>query len=397
MQRARLSPARRPDRRPRPPTPAPAVARVLALQRSAGNAATSRLLARSSVDPAEDLKSARYAGEPQLEAAYDNAPALAIGMQGWGVAAVQEGLVDRGHELPISMKSGKPDGIYGEETKAAVLEFQGTEAIGIDGIVGRETMGRLDALAGGNREGTPEIGDDPKSLGGHVAEQMEHLNRPGALGPERGLWYRDNYFAAHKSEPDLYRWEDDWHSGYADPRYFNRIGDLHWTLRPGKSASAALREFLNGLTIADCACAIVAVELDAMRAALGDEEFDRRHGSENGASHDLLLTIGQNRAGTPLETGMTVVDVGKRDLRVGDWVAFVNHPMYLLKHPGGDWQGENSDRAGPAGGDGPLLQHRPHRLRLRDAARHLRLRYAGGGEPRPALPRPRRRVHARPV
>src|SRR6185295_5816167 len=29
-------------------------------------------------------------------------------------------------------------------------------------------------------------------------------------------------------------------------------------------------------------------------------------------------------------------------LKPGEWYYFYNHPKYLLKHPGGAWQGENS-------------------------------------------------------
>jgi hypothetical protein len=342
----KLTSRRRPDPRDDRPPAGPArlplgAAAVLALQRSAGNAATSRALARAPVDPALDLRSPVYAGQPALEAAFDNAPPLAEGMTGSGVVAVQQGLVDAGHDLPISLRGGKPDGIFGGETDTAVREFQGTNALGVDGLVGRETMGRLDELAGGDVSGRPEIGHDEQALGEHVVAGMDRLNQPGAQGPGKGVWYRDNYFRAHKSDPDHYPWDDDWWSGHASPEHFDRTAELQWTLKPGKRASDALRAWLHGTTLADCATAIVAVELDTLRAALGDAEFDRRHGSEG-----QPLVIAQGTGGTPLEDAMTSVEVGgglgQRDLLIGDWVAFYNHPRYLLKHPGGDWQGENA-------------------------------------------------------
>ena len=335
---------RAPDEVPRGAEFGPAA--VLALQRSAGNAATVRALARAKVDPAADLRSPVYAGQPQLEAAFDNAPPLAEGMTGRGVAAVQQALVDAGHDLPISMGGGRPDGIFGGETDTAVREFQATNVLGIDGLVGRETMGRIDELAGGDISGRPEIGHDEQALGEHVAAGMQELNEPGAQGPGKGVWYRDNYFAAHRLDPDLYPWDEDWWAGYASPEHFERTAELEWTLKPGKSAAAALRAWLHGTTLADCATAIVAVELDTLRAALGDEEFDRRYGREQGAAALSPLRIAQVMGGTPLEDAMVSVDVagdlGSRDLTVGDWVSFYNHPKYLLKHPGGDWQGENA-------------------------------------------------------
>jgi peptidoglycan hydrolase-like protein with peptidoglycan-binding domain len=341
-QRLRRRPGHRDDRAttwdaPLPPGPAA----VLALQRTAGNAATVRALARAPVDTTENLRSPVYAGQPVLEAAFDNAPPLAEGMTGSSVAAVQQGLVDAGHDLPVSMQGGRPDGIFGGETDTAVREFQGTNVLGVDGLVGRETMGRLDELAGGDVSGRPEIGHDEQALGEHVVAGMERLNQTGAQGPGKGVWYRDNYFRAHRSDPDHYPWDDDWWSGYASPEHFERTGELEWALKPGMRASDALRAWLHGTTLADCATAIVAVELDTLRAALGDAEFDRRYGADG-----QPLVIAQGMGGTPLEDAMVSVEVGggigNRDLVAGDWVSFYNHPRYLLKHPGGDWQGENA-------------------------------------------------------
>ena len=133
-ERPRRRAGRAPDEVPRGAEFGPAA--VLALQRSAGNAATVRALARAKVDPAADLRSPVYAGQPQLEAAFDNAPPLAKGMTGRGVAAVQQALVDAGHDLPISMSGGRPDGIFGGETDTAVREFQATNVLGSMGSSG---------------------------------------------------------------------------------------------------------------------------------------------------------------------------------------------------------------------------------------------------------------------
>jgi peptidoglycan hydrolase-like protein with peptidoglycan-binding domain len=329
--------------------PAPPVASVLALQRSAGNAATSGVLARAPLTPAEtaqNLKSPRYAGQPDLEAAYDNAPPLSMGMKGSGVAAVQQGMVDNGHAMPISMKSGAPDGIFGKETYATVRDFQGNNGLKPDGLVGRMTMGRLDELAGGKSAGEPEIANDEASLGKHVAAEMERVNKDTSYGPDKGVWYDYNYFAEHQNDPATYPWDDDWRQGLASPEYFVRMAPLDWTIKPGKSASAAIRAWLEGLTIAECLSAIVAIEIDTMRAALGNKEFDRRYGSEGAPAEERPLRIHMGTEGTPLEGSLKETDAtgvyGKRDVKVGDWVYFYNHPKYLLKHPGGAWQGENA-------------------------------------------------------
>lgn len=304
---------------------------------------------RSPLTPAEktqNLSSARYAGQTALEAAYDNSPPLSQGMTGSGVAALQQGLIDAGLPMPISMKSGKPDGIFGTETLATVRAFQQKNGLGVDGLVGRETMGRLDELAGGKAAGQPEIVNDEASLGKHVADEMERINRGASFGPDKGVWYDSNYFAKHQEDPATYPWNDDWRSGLASPVHFDRKGWMDWTLKPGQSASAAIKAWLQGLTIAECLTAIVAIEIETVRAAIGDTEFDRRYGKAGGAAAEGPLRIHQGTKGTPLENSITHTtvagDFGKRDLKIGDWVYFYNHPRYLLKHPGGAWQGENA-------------------------------------------------------
>jgi peptidoglycan hydrolase-like protein with peptidoglycan-binding domain len=338
------------ERDGQPAASAPPVESVLALQQSAGNAATAGVLARKPLTPvekAQDLKSPRYAGQPSLEAAYDNSPPLSAGMEGQGVAAVQQGMVDAGHAMPVSMKSGKPDGVFGKETAATVRDFQGKNGLVPDALVGRKTMGRLDELAGGGKSsGEPEIANDEASLGKHVAAEMERVNKGESYGPDKGVWYDSNYYAEHQKDPATYPWDDDWRSGLAPKDYWDRVGWMDWTIKPGKSASAAIRAWLEGLTIAECLSCIVAIEIDTMRAALGNNEFDRRYGSAGGPAQEKPLRVQIGTAGTPLEGSLKHVDAtgvyGKRDVKIGDWVYFYNHPKYLLKHPGGAWQGENA-------------------------------------------------------
>ena len=62
-------------------------------------------------------------------------------MEGPGVAAVQQGMVDTGHAMPVSMKTGKPDGDFGKQTAATVRDFQGKNGLVPDALVGREDDG----------------------------------------------------------------------------------------------------------------------------------------------------------------------------------------------------------------------------------------------------------------
>jgi hypothetical protein len=126
-----------------------------------------RLQRLTAEEKAEDLKSSRYAGNPRLESAFDNTPPMKSGEKGEAVKAVQQGLIDDGFPMPVSTKkTGEPDGIYGGETVKAVQGFQkkhGLLSNGFpDGVVGRQTLGKLDELAGSGTPGKrvgPQIGD----------------------------------------------------------------------------------------------------------------------------------------------------------------------------------------------------------------------------------------------
>lgn len=90
---------------------------------------------------AHDLKSPRFAGDPVLEACYDNKRLLRVGDRGPAVVKIQQALIDAGFPMP---KFGA-DGIFGAETKAAVQNYQRAHGLAVDGIVGPITMGSLDA------------------------------------------------------------------------------------------------------------------------------------------------------------------------------------------------------------------------------------------------------------
>ncbi|HMB36995.1 MAG TPA: DUF4157 domain-containing protein [Methylomirabilota bacterium] len=89
-----------------------------------------------------DLQAPRFAGDPVLEACFDNEQLLRFGSQGPAVAKVQQALVDAGFPLP---KFGV-DGIFRSETQSAVRKYQSAHSLNPDGIVGPLTMGSLDAL-----------------------------------------------------------------------------------------------------------------------------------------------------------------------------------------------------------------------------------------------------------
>ncbi|MHB1356966.1 MAG: peptidoglycan-binding domain-containing protein [Anaerolineae bacterium] len=139
------------------------------LQRTIGNRSVGHLLAHGQQAPkvqrapltaeeqALNLQSPRYASNETLQNAYDNNPPLRQGASGEAVVLVQQGLIDAGIPLPLSTNNGAepPDGIYGSETAGAVRQLQEQNGFDRDGVVGRQTMGKLDQLGGGARTEPP--------------------------------------------------------------------------------------------------------------------------------------------------------------------------------------------------------------------------------------------------
>jgi len=270
-------------------------------------------------------------------------PKLKRGSSGKHVKKLQQRLnAKETTEPPLGV-----DGTFGEKTEIAVIAFQNNhkdttgEQLEPDGIVGPLTWGAINL-----EHATPEIDATQEALGEHVAEEM-YKNNNDPHTATRGVHYDFNYKA---NFPD--KWRDEWSDGYADPTYFEHLGWMDWRLKPGKSASAAVQSWLHGLTIAECLSAIIAMESDAVRAAIGDQKFDERFGStDKKVPEQDRLRIKTGKKGTVIENLLTltpeaeVQDGGsfnKRPLEKGDWCYFYNHPKYLLKHPGGAFQGENS-------------------------------------------------------
>lgn len=88
----------------------------------------------------------RFSWSEQLQRAAENAPALKNGASGDGVWELQDALYDLGYALRRSFKGGRADGMFGPETADAVRAFQRDEGLEPDGVAGRQTLGRLDAM-----------------------------------------------------------------------------------------------------------------------------------------------------------------------------------------------------------------------------------------------------------
>jgi hypothetical protein len=195
----------------------------------------------------------------------------------------------------------------------------------------------------------PEIACTAQAMGQNVAECMTRSNKQ-PYSCTAGIHYSINF----KNEcPAL--WKEDYMRGFADPAYFDQLpGYKDWRVKPKKSASAALKKWLSGLTIAECETTVIACEMDSIRGAIGDAKFDSLYGSaDKEIPEDRRLRIGRQTRVPDISHGglLTPTDAagsgasgapGNRPAKIGEWYYFKNHPMYLKKHPGGSWQGENA-------------------------------------------------------
>ncbi|HEY0990354.1 MAG TPA: DUF4157 domain-containing protein, partial [Kofleriaceae bacterium] len=108
-------------------------------------------------------------------------------------------------------------------------------------------------------------------LGSSVAKRLEQTNSAGASA-DKGVWYRTGY---EQRFPN--RFKPEWAQGYSvvEGSLMKRATQpFMWILNPGASASAAVKGWLAGLTIGDCASAACAAMLDSVREAVGDAKFD---------------------------------------------------------------------------------------------------------------------------
>lgn len=192
----------------------------------------------------------------------------------------------------------------------------------------------------------PIIEPTDEALGAHLAAGMRALcDAPQRLS--EGIWYTSDYrvqlfVAGRAAEGPITRWDDDLFLGYAYPPLWQRVDFCDWRLRPAACASKALSRWLAGPTLAECSSTVIALELDAVRAALGGERFDERFAR--------TLRVRPTFRETPLE-GLLVPTpgsragaagtLGARPVALGDFCYFRAHPAYEHRHPGGDWKGVN--------------------------------------------------------
>lgn len=191
-----------------------------------------------------------------------------------------------------------------------------------------------------------EIEATEEAVGQKIVQNMDKANSGG--GADAGMHYAHNYKSYYPE-----KWKEEYRKGHADPTYFTVNGFMDFRLVPGQSASEAIKKFIAGRTICECLVTIVVMQVDAMRAAMGDDKFDEHFGQKGKKmSPDRALRISTDVSSTPLGRAIKRSDaavkgeigtIGNRpNVKPGEWYYFYNHPKYLIKHPGGAWQGENA-------------------------------------------------------
>ena len=161
----------------------------------------------------------------------------------------------------------------------------------------------------------------------------------GAAPNSKGVYYWPQFREMCEGKKIPFTWDDTkYRYGWAETELLQKQGKAFtWNLT-GKSASAALRAFLGGWTVADCASVASAAYYNAILAQVGDERFDEYFK----AGGDNALVIGQYPDELPLRRFLDAPDPRFDGIQEGDWYFFANHPKYKHRHPAGLWQGENA-------------------------------------------------------
>ena len=142
---------------------------------------------------------------------------LKYGSSGGDVKKLQEGLINKGYDLG---KSGA-DGVYGSSTKAAVTKYQQDMGLGVDGIAGNETLGKLysapstDSTA--QTDTAPKAPQTSQAWATHYEGQLGEYKPPEAAKPND---YSSPYAADIEAALDSWKNRKDFSYDFnTDPMY----------------------------------------------------------------------------------------------------------------------------------------------------------------------------------
>lgn len=158
---------------------------------------------------------------------------LALGSKGNEVRQLQQSLVDKGFTLSI-------DGDFGAKTENAVLYYQKTKGLAVDGIVGDKTWGILFASKNLPVKGEP---GSTKSLPNTETGGLWQERRYGPDGrAEKDRDYDDHGTPDVHTNPHDHYW--DWSKkiprGGPEPASGSFIKEHPYVLIPGRAAASAV-------------------------------------------------------------------------------------------------------------------------------------------------------------
>ena len=136
----------------------------------------------------ENLQSSRLKDDARLQNAFDNSPVLKKNETSEGVKTLQRALKDLGYNLTISFeKTGDADGVFGDETHAAVQQFQRDHGLTDNGVVERNTLRALDEAF------NPTVTIKRISFSGDRRELVKNETDWSAMGPKYVDWANAPY------------------------------------------------------------------------------------------------------------------------------------------------------------------------------------------------------------
>jgi hypothetical protein len=165
------------------------------------------------------------------------------------------------------------------ETEAEV-DTMAAQEVAQDGAI-PAVSGDGGALEPGLSASDQAFGDKPTAQTGQV---------------DGGMFHPDEYHAACLAAGATSKWDDRYYSGHTSAAQWVQPYDgaepMAFDLKPGQSASQAVKDFLAGPTIGNFEVIGVAMEMDELRDTLGDQAFDRLFGSADSVQ-DAAISQGQ--------------------------------------------------------------------------------------------------------
>lgn len=129
----------------------------------------------------------RFKSILQLENAQANSPPIVRGAIGDGVRAIQQALSDLKYPMVDSFAVyGAPDGVFGNETKKRVIEFQEDFGLFPDGKVGTNTINKFDEQF--KSEHLPPVITPIPSIDYRVPGTIRRTNQRHWFGGESLCW-----------------------------------------------------------------------------------------------------------------------------------------------------------------------------------------------------------------